>query len=209
MDHGKEFYLSLYVQEKLRIGRGDKTIVPYVQTTSTCNHIIERIWVELNQRVTYPIKRIVQTMDDCRSINMDCPVTKFCVSTILCQVSEVGMERMIQAWNNHPIPHCGVPNELQVRALHTSSIQPSEIPSSNAAVTLYTNQGGRLRDPTVFGNDPLESDVELCRIRNDRWLTKCGMNVGQIFSEVITGNGQVLENSILDFIDITSELANQ
>ena len=54
VDHGKEFFLSLYVQEKLRTGRGDVTIHPYVQTTSTCNHIIERIWVELNQRVTYP-----------------------------------------------------------------------------------------------------------------------------------------------------------
>ena len=47
VDHGKEFYLTLYIQEKLRIGRGDSAIPPYVQTTSTCNHVIERIWVEL------------------------------------------------------------------------------------------------------------------------------------------------------------------
>ena len=55
VDHGREFYLSLYVQEKLRnAGRGDPAIAPYVQTTSTYNHIIERIWVEVNSRVTYP-----------------------------------------------------------------------------------------------------------------------------------------------------------
>ena len=62
VDHGREFFLSLYVQEKLRNGRGDDAIPPYVQTTSTCNHIIERIWVELNQRVTYPVKRIIKWM---------------------------------------------------------------------------------------------------------------------------------------------------
>ena len=28
VDHGKEFYLSLYIQEKLRLGRGDSTICP-------------------------------------------------------------------------------------------------------------------------------------------------------------------------------------
>ena len=70
VDHGKEFYLSLYVHEELRKGRGDPTIPPYVQTTSTCNHKIERIWVELNVRVTYPIKRIIKSMDDCRTINV-------------------------------------------------------------------------------------------------------------------------------------------
>lgn len=31
VDHGKEFYLTLYMQEKFRIGRGDANIPPYVQ----------------------------------------------------------------------------------------------------------------------------------------------------------------------------------
>jgi len=56
VDHGKEFYLVLYVHEKLRVGRGNRAIAPYAQTTSTCNHVIGRIWVELNHRVTCPIK---------------------------------------------------------------------------------------------------------------------------------------------------------
>jgi hypothetical protein len=38
VDYRREFYLMLYVQEKLCSSRGDATIAPYVQTTSTCNH---------------------------------------------------------------------------------------------------------------------------------------------------------------------------
>ena len=99
------------IQERLRTGCGDGTIHPYVQTTSTCNHIIERIWVKLNQRVTYPVKRIIKSMDD-SSINMDCDITKFCVSAVHCQICDVEIRRMISVWNNHPIPHCGIPNDL-------------------------------------------------------------------------------------------------
>ncbi len=51
VDHGHEFYLILYMQERLRqAGRGDPSIATYMQTSLTYNYIIERIWVELNSR---------------------------------------------------------------------------------------------------------------------------------------------------------------
>ena len=144
VDHGKEFYLTLYVHEKLRVGRGNQAVAPYAQTTSTCNHVIERIWVELNHRVTYPVKRIVTAMNDQQLIDMNCPITKFCVSTVLCRVCKIGMDRMILAWNSHPIPRRGVPNTLQVQAFHTSPIHPAEVPQCSTAVSEYRQQGGRL-----------------------------------------------------------------
>ena len=122
VDYGREFYLMLYVQEKLRSTTGDATISPYVQTTSTCNHIIERIWVEINQCVTYPVKRVVTSMENREILNMSCPVTKFCMSHVLRRVCQVGMQRMIQAWNSHPIPRRGVPNTLQAQYFHITLI---------------------------------------------------------------------------------------
>lgn len=183
--------------EKLR------NIPPYVQSTSMCKHII---WVELNHRVTYPVKRIIKMMDDCQSINMDCPITKFCVSTVLCQICEVGMLRMVNAWNSHPIPHRGIPNDLQLGAFHTSPLQPAEIPFPSDAVAQYRNQGGHLRDPTAFGIDPLNHDPGLLRERERRWGQKCGMDVDQMFSAIISGSDSVLENAVMDFIQITSDL---
>ena len=76
-------------------------------------------------------------------------------------------------------------------------------------MTHIINQGGRLRDPVAFGTDPLEIDMDLCRERNERWLTKCGMDVNQMFSKIISGDESVLENAILDFIDITSDISNE
>ena len=145
VDHGKEFYLTLYIHEQLRLApRGDPEVIPYAQTTSTQNHIIERIWVELNERVTYPIKSVVSSLDNDGLINMDCPVTKFAVSTVLIRVCRVGINRMIAAWNSHPIPGRGIPNQLQIGAFNTSPIHPSEIPDVTAAVDSYRRQGGRL-----------------------------------------------------------------
>ena len=84
-----KFYLLLllFIQEKLRVaGRGDHTIAPYVQTTSTQNHIIERMWVELNHRVTYPIKRVIVSMDQDGAVNMDDETTKFCLTCFAASV---------------------------------------------------------------------------------------------------------------------------
>ena len=113
---------------------------------------------------------------------------------------------MIQAWNSHPIPRRGVANELQLRAFHTTPIRPA---SANDAVTLYRDQGGCLTDPATIGSDPLETDPNLFVVREDKWLAKYGLNVHQIFSDVISGNHLPLENTVLHFIDITSDLADE
>ncbi|MCG8624131.1 MAG: hypothetical protein MJE68_19325 [Proteobacteria bacterium] len=59
------------------------------------------------------------------------------------------------------------------------------------------------------GTDPLEDDDDLCRRREDRWHTMCGMDVDAIFSQLISGNHSVLENAITAFIDLTSSLVDE
>ena len=165
----EKFYLTLYIHEQLHLApRGDREVMPYAQTTSTQNHIIERIWVELNKRVTYPIKSVVSSLDNDGLINMDCPVTKFAVSTVLIGVCLVGINRMIVACNSHQMPGCGIPNQLQIGAFNASPIHPSEIPDVSAAVESYRRQGGRLTDPSTFGVDPLSYDAALVQSREQR-----------------------------------------
>ena len=207
VDHGKEFYLTLYIHEQLReAGRGDADIAPYMQTASTYNHIIERIWVELNHRVTYPVKRVITNLDEQGRINMDDSATKFGVSTVLMRVCEVGMTRMVKAWNSHPIPRRGTPNRLQTAAYNTAIIHIAEIPVASVAVEMYRQQGGRLTDPQSFGEDPLAGDPMHIQQRQDRWMRECA-HPEQIFSELVSHNPQPLELAVVRFIEITEELA--
>lgn len=68
-------------------------------------------------------------------------MTIFAVSTVLIRVCCVGMNQMIVAWNSHPMPGRGIPNQYQIGAFNTSPIHPSEIPDVTAADS-YRHQEG-------------------------------------------------------------------
>ena len=76
------------------------------------NHPVERIWVEINGRVNYPVKASLIQMEENGEINMDCLTHKFCVSWFSVTVCSVRTKLAIQAWNEHPIPGevgaCGI-----------------------------------------------------------------------------------------------------
>ena len=73
------------------------TVSPfYVQ-----NHTIERVWVEVNTRVNYPIKSaLIGMCDD----NLDDDVCKACVSWFSIKVATIGTAVFVDAWNSNTIP---------------------------------------------------------------------------------------------------------
>ncbi len=206
VDHGREFYLTLFIHEQLRLaGRGNPQIAPYMQTASTYNHIIERIWVEVNHRVTYPVKRVITAMEDQGVMDMSRNETKFAVSTVLSKVCEVGLRRFVGAWNSHPIPRRGIPNVLQTTSSHTLPIHPAELPQTATAVQRYRAQGGSITDPSVFGEDPLCSNPTLMQDRTRLWTARSS-SPEEIFTELMSGNTQPLQDAVLNYIDITDDL---
>lgn len=64
---------------------------------------IERYWVEVNSRVNYPLKQALQEMEEAGDINMDDTCDRFCTSWVAIRVARVGVQRQVQAWNNHTI----------------------------------------------------------------------------------------------------------
>ena len=71
MDHGQEFCLCLFVQELLKEYRFDKRRMPWRQTQSTQNYVAERMWPEINQRINYPIKRVLVALQAREAFDFD------------------------------------------------------------------------------------------------------------------------------------------
>jgi len=129
VDHGKEWYLMLYVNQTVAHLRNNPVKEPHVQTSSkkvhiistmpqcihvltsllymACmklqNHTIERIWVEVNSRVNYPIKAVLVDMLEKGEISTDDPVCRYCISWFIIQVANSGVSIFLSAWNEHPI----------------------------------------------------------------------------------------------------------
>ena len=71
------------------------------------NHIVERMWVEINKRANYPIKKALVEMHSSSLIMVEDPadpVHRFCVSWVSLKVANVGTSLTMQSWNAHPIP---------------------------------------------------------------------------------------------------------
>ena len=82
VDHGQEFALIISVQQSLADLRQTRCHSPVLQSTSRQNHRVERLWPEVNQRINYPIKRVLIEMESNGELDMSNRITKFCVSSV-------------------------------------------------------------------------------------------------------------------------------
>ncbi|CAC5373737.1 unnamed protein product [Mytilus coruscus] len=77
---------------------------PYCQTTSIKNHRVERLWVEINNRLNFPIKRAIVQIVNNNRIDLDDDIVKYCVSSLLLNLCRIGLKTVVESWNAHPIP---------------------------------------------------------------------------------------------------------
>ncbi|XP_062504950.1 uncharacterized protein LOC134181698 [Corticium candelabrum] len=157
VDHGREFYLLLYVQEHLSYLRRNQMRAPHVQSMSRENHPAERIWVEVNQRVNYPIKQALNALVEVDQLNMNDPIVRFCLSWITMRVCQVGIERCVLAWNNHFIPRKGIPRD-RIQMSMAVRLQAQDIPTVDDAVRSFEGEGGVLNRLSEFGTDRIRCD---------------------------------------------------
>lgn len=62
------------------------------------------MWVEMNQRVNYPLKRVLNSLVNDEELDMEDEVTKFSVSYLALRVCSTGSHQVIDSWNSHVIP---------------------------------------------------------------------------------------------------------
>ena len=68
------------------------------------NHTIERLWVEVNSRINYPVKSVLVEMLESGEISHENVMDQYCVSWFAIQVCNIGISIFVSSWNSHPIP---------------------------------------------------------------------------------------------------------
>lgn len=82
----------------------ESLFVSLLNAVSFQNHIVERMWVEVNTRINYPIKEALIKMMERGQISLDDELCKYCVSWYTLRVANIGVSLLLAAWNEHPIP---------------------------------------------------------------------------------------------------------
>lgn len=171
---------------------------PVIQSTSRQNHRAERIWPEINQRINYPVKRVLTDMENNEDINMGDAVTKFCVSWVTIHVMQDAINTFIQSWNNHRIPgrRGGIPCNLASQANRICPLSLIAIPSTIDIVQLHEQDGNQLRRDATYGSDPLNGYTQLQELRK-RDLSMQFPDFRLIFQDILHNNGYLFRICII------------
>ncbi|CAC5368448.1 unnamed protein product [Mytilus coruscus] len=209
VDFGKEFYLCLYHQENVKQYRTNTNRPEYIQTMSRQNHAAEKKWVEVNSRINYPLKCVLRKMSDDFEIDMNDPVTKFCVSTLTMACCNIGFQHLIPSWNAYSIPGKGIPDRLFASNLHTQRFPSILFPPSEVVAEQYIQDGGSLTMPGPCGIDPLEWDQAL-KERRDVLFSQVFPDINPIMFCLVNGNPLYFKDALITYmyINITSALSS-
>lgn len=138
-DHGTEFCLIATVQEYLSGHRVNQQRLPVLQTTSRQNHRVERIWLEVNSPINYPIKAVLVSMEENDSIDMRNNTQRFAVSWVGIEVVSLPIRAFVNAWNGHciPGPQGGIPSTLAANTCQMSALLLLQFPSTPEAIYMH------------------------------------------------------------------------
>ncbi|XP_068747843.1 uncharacterized protein [Montipora capricornis] len=200
VDMGREFCLMLFIQDVLKEHRRNPSRLPYIQSTSKENHRAERIWVEMNHRVNYPLKRALNAMVNNEEIDMEDEITKFAVSWVTMKICHTGCKQVIDAWNSHCIPGKGAPNDLQ-RNDKTKPVLKELVPTGTEAAELYQERGGHLTFWPEFGQDPLWGTNKYAKRLEDFYQQFPHLN--ELFYEVTNNRFANFSIAVILYRDLT------
>ncbi|TRY60172.1 hypothetical protein DNTS_009054 [Danionella cerebrum] len=165
------------------------------------NHIVERIWPEVNNRVNFPLKTALLQLVDQEEIDMSDSLVKYCVSNLTCQLCQIGLTRMVKSWNAHRIPGKGIPNNLSGRGC-PKKIPWELLPHSVEAAELYRQQlGSSLTTHSTFGVDPFSTEHDKITVENQ--FAEQYSDMSDVFCSAVNNDFSPYKQVLLCLINIT------
>nr|XP_046256591.1 uncharacterized protein LOC124065345 isoform X1 [Scatophagus argus] len=205
VDHGREFYLTLYMQEMLSNHRHNLQRQPYLQTQSTKNHTVERMWVEINNRVNYPLKEALMQLQDQEVLDMDDNVTRYCTSNLTAELCKIGLTRAVLAWNAHRIPSKGTPNHLAAGGC-PKKVGDELLPHASQAADMYQQDvGSSLTRVSCFGTDPFTTEDD--KISAEQRFAEEYSDISVLLDNAVNYNFAPFQDALMLLINITQQYA--
>ena len=99
----------------------------------------------------------------------------------------------------------GNPNDRALQRMGVTPIPIGVLPCGDVARKQYIDQGGSITQFGTFGVDPLRNRADLV-IRRDALFEMQNPSFDTVFSNVVSGNGNLLQDCILKFISVTDNL---
>jgi hypothetical protein len=99
-----------------------------------------------------------------------------------------------------------VPNVVAQRTSQVRVLDPEVVPSVDEAVQMYLHAGGTITPESTFGVDPLANYDNLIRRREQLFSQNIG-SFTNIFNNVISGDGTLMETALFFFFNTTVNLS--
>ena len=100
-----------------------------------------------------------------------------------------------------------VPNTYMATDNRAKRIGVQLLPSPTSAVELYEQSGGRIRDQSNFGIDPIAENPTKCTTRLHAFYERFP-SFEEIFSNLVNGSTRPFKNALKFYISITRRLAH-
>eukprot|EP00064_Thunnus_orientalis_P001385 superscaffoldBa00000094_g1388 len=103
------------------------------------NHTVERMWPEVNNRVNYPVKGALIHLVDRKELNLEDNMTQCCLSTLTCQIAQIGLDWMVQTWNAHSSQGKGITSQLALGGC-SKKLPADPLPEAAEAADCYDRE---------------------------------------------------------------------
>jgi hypothetical protein len=198
--------LVCFVQELLAPLRPNQTRPATTATKSTRNTVVERVWVEVNMRVSKPLKEILCRMITEGLIDSSNPIHQHGISTVCIMVANLRIRYMMEAfsWRRVEGRRGCVPDSARRYSSSITPLSRGMVPQTADVVKLFCESGGSLTLEWEYGFDPLLNSHDKKALRDIKLHET--FSIEDVNRDINIGKGEQFGMAVLYYIWLTEQL---